>query len=41
VAADLGYTGHAHLTSDFHTGLGFTPSFYPRRRAATLSDRVP
>lgn len=28
VAADLGYTDHAHLSSDFRTVLGFTPSDY-------------
>ncbi|MDN5977274.1 MAG: helix-turn-helix domain-containing protein [Acidipropionibacterium jensenii] len=28
IAADLGYADHAHLTSDFRTVLGFTPSGY-------------
>lgn len=28
VAADLGYADHAHLTHDFRTVLGFTPSTY-------------
>lgn len=28
IAADLGYTDHAHLTGDFRTVLGFTPSDY-------------
>lgn len=28
VAADLGYADHAHLTNDFRTVLGFTPSAY-------------
>jgi len=28
VATDLGYTDHAHLTADFRTVLGFTPSSY-------------
>ncbi|WP_431844196.1 helix-turn-helix domain-containing protein [Calidifontibacter indicus] len=28
IAADLGYTDHAHLTSDFSSVLGFTPSGY-------------
>ena len=32
LAADLGYADHAHLTTDFRTVLGFTPSAY---RAAT------
>ncbi len=30
VAADLGYADHAHLSSDFRTVLGFTPSGYRR-----------
>lgn len=34
LAADLGYADHAHLTTDFRTVLGFTPSAY---RAATSS----
>ena len=28
IAADLGYTDHAHLTGDFRSVLGFTPSDY-------------
>lgn len=28
IAADLGYTDHAHLTGDFRSVLGFTPSGY-------------
>lgn len=28
VAADLGYADHAHLTNDFRTVLGFTPTAY-------------
>ncbi len=28
IAADLGYTDHAHLTGDFRNVLGFTPSDY-------------
>lgn len=28
VAADLGYTDHAHLAGDFRAALGFTPSAY-------------
>lgn len=28
IAADLGYTDHAHLTNDFRTVLAFTPSSY-------------
>lgn len=28
IAADLGYTDHAHLTADFRSVLGFTPSGY-------------
>ncbi|MFT4233733.1 MAG: helix-turn-helix domain-containing protein, partial [Microbacterium sp.] len=28
LAADLGYADHAHLTNDFRTVLGFTPSAY-------------
>ncbi|MDR6865646.1 AraC-like DNA-binding protein [Microbacterium resistens] len=28
IAADLGYADHAHLTNDFRTVLGFTPSAY-------------
>lgn len=28
IAADLGYTDHAHLTGDFSSVLGFTPSGY-------------
>lgn len=28
IAADLGYTDHAHLTGDFRSALGFTPSDY-------------
>ncbi|GED98477.1 helix-turn-helix domain-containing protein [Gordonia crocea] len=30
IAADLGYSDHAHLTNDFHAVLGFTPSSYRR-----------
>lgn len=30
IAADLGYTDHAHLTRDFKVQLGFTPSAYRR-----------
>lgn len=30
IAADLGYTDHAHLTRDFRAVLGFTPSAYRR-----------
>ncbi len=30
IAAELGYTDHAHLTNDFQTSLGFTPSTYRR-----------
>lgn len=30
LAADLGYADHAHLTNDFRTVLGFTPSAYRR-----------
>lgn len=30
IAADLGYTDHAHLTRDFRQVLGFTPSEYRR-----------
>jgi AraC-like DNA-binding protein len=30
IAAELGYTDHAHLTNDFRTFLGFTPSTYRR-----------
>ena len=33
IAAELGYADHAHLTADFRTVLGFTPSGY-RRSAA-------
>ena len=28
LAAELGYSDHAHLTADFRTALGFTPSTY-------------
>jgi AraC-like DNA-binding protein len=31
LAAELGYADHAHLTNDFRTVLGFTPSGYRRR----------
>ena len=31
VAAEFGYADHAHLTADFRTVLGFTPSVYRRR----------
>jgi AraC-like DNA-binding protein len=31
IAAELGYTDHAHLTNDFQRTLGFTPSTYRRR----------
>jgi AraC-like DNA-binding protein len=30
IAAELGYTDHAHLTNDFQKVLGFTPSTYRR-----------
>ena len=30
IAAELGYTDHAHLTNDFRKFLGFTPSTYRR-----------
>jgi AraC-like DNA-binding protein len=30
IAAELGYTDHAHLTNDFQTTLGFSPSTYRR-----------
>ena len=30
IAADLGYADHAHLSTDFQTVLGFTPSNYRR-----------
>lgn len=30
IAAELGYTDHAHLTNDFRKFLGFTPSSYRR-----------
>jgi AraC-like DNA-binding protein len=30
IAAELGYTDHAHLTNDFQKTLGFTPSTYRR-----------
>jgi AraC-like DNA-binding protein len=30
IAADLGYADHAHMTNDFRTVLGFTPSAYRR-----------
>jgi len=30
IAAELGYTDHAHLTNDFQKFLGFTPSSYRR-----------
>ena len=30
IAAELGYADHAHLTADFRTVLGFTPSGYRR-----------
>lgn len=33
IAAELGYADHAHLSADFRTVLGFTPSGY-RRSAA-------
>lgn len=36
VAANLGYADHAHLTADFRTVLGFTPSSY---RRASLPNR--
>jgi AraC-like DNA-binding protein len=36
IAAELGYTDHAHLTNDFQKTLGFTPSTY---RRSILQDR--
>ncbi|MGC5615992.1 helix-turn-helix domain-containing protein [Georgenia sp. Z1491] len=33
VAADLGYADHAHLSADFRTVLGLTPSEYRRTRS--------
>lgn len=35
VAADLGYSDHAHLTGDFRTVLGFTPSSYRGSRSSS------
>ena len=37
IAAELGYTDHAHLTNDFQKSLGFTPSTY---RRSVLQDAV-
>ncbi|MGC5628836.1 helix-turn-helix domain-containing protein [Georgenia sp. Z1344] len=38
VAADLGYADHAHLSSDFRTVLGLTPSEYRRPDADADAD---
>jgi AraC-like DNA-binding protein len=42
IAAELGYTDHAHLTNDFQKTLGFTPSTYRRRASIgpTTSDHA-
>ncbi|WP_104173504.1 AraC family transcriptional regulator [Arthrobacter sp. Y81] len=37
IAAELGYTDHAHLTNDFQKTLGFTPSSY---RRSVVQDRA-
>ena len=37
IAAELGYTDHAHLTNDFQKTLGFTPSTY---RRSVLQDQA-
>ncbi|WP_308291956.1 helix-turn-helix transcriptional regulator [Pseudarthrobacter cellobiosi] len=37
IAAELGYTDHAHLTNDFQKFLGFTPSTY---RQSALQDQA-
>jgi AraC-like DNA-binding protein len=37
IAAEFGYTDHAHLTNDFQKTLGFTPSTY---RRSVLQDRA-
>jgi AraC-like DNA-binding protein len=43
IAAELGYTDHAHLTNDFQKTLGFTPSAYRRSvlrdQAGSMSSR--
>jgi AraC-like DNA-binding protein len=38
VAADLGYADHAHLTRDFRTVLGFTPSAYRAGQAPSPAE---
>jgi len=37
IAAEFGYTDHAHMTNDFQKTLGFTPSTY---RRSVLQDRA-
>ena len=37
IAAELGYTDHAHLTNDFQKTLGFAPSTY---RRSVLEDQA-
>jgi AraC-like DNA-binding protein len=39
VAADLGYSDHAHLVRDFQRVLGFTPSDYRERAAGPATAR--
>jgi AraC-like DNA-binding protein len=39
IAADLGFTDHAHLTNDFRTVLAFTPSVY--RGIVHATDDIP
>lgn len=41
IAADLGYSDHAHLSRDFHEQLGFTPSAYRSEEVATQLGRRP
>ncbi|WP_332308195.1 helix-turn-helix domain-containing protein [Salinispora pacifica] len=40
VAADLGYSDHAHLANEFRSVLGLTPGAYRRRTDAAGSPRV-
>lgn len=41
IAAELGYTDQSHLTADFRTVAGITPSGYRRRLAELATRRVP
>jgi len=40
IAAELGYTDHAHLTNDFQRTLGLTPSSYRRSVLQDQAERI-